>query len=461
MSETPTPPAPEVVGGILSKVVSAPAGYVKSFLADKAKSAISSSVIQSDYFKTTATVLVVGALAKVCSQFSLDLIDFIKALFVVSAEVNCKDEAYQWIVEWLALHPYTLQSCRNFSITSIYEPQHRNNPMIIQPTVVFAPSLGWHLLRYQGTYLWINRIRDSNATDLTNGGLFESFKIISFGKSRKTIESLISDARKCSLKREEGMIIIYNANQGTWHRFGSPRTPRPMASVLLPQTTKSMLLDDITRFFDSAKFYRDMGIPYRRGFLLHGNPGSGKTSFIYALAGELKMNICIANLSNPELNDDLLNQLFNEAPPKSIILLEDVDAAFVQRDAQEKGRGITFSGLLNALDGVASQEGGLLFMTTNKYHVLDEALIRPGRIDLVCHFTYAVQEQVEQLFVRFFPEATAYQVKTFSDQIPNDTISMAELQGYLLKNKRDPSDAIQNSKAFIESIQLVRARKNV
>lgn len=73
------------------------------------------------------------------------------------------------------------------------------------------------------------------------------------------------------------------------------------------------------------------GIPYRRGYLLHGPPGSGKTSFIQALAGKLSYNICVLNLSQRGLMDDKLTHLLMNTPERSIILLEDVDAAFNKR----------------------------------------------------------------------------------------------------------------------------------
>lgn len=138
-----------------------------------------------------------------------------------------------------------------------------------------------------------------------------------------------------------------------------------------------------------------VGIPYRRGYLLHGPPGGGKSSFIMALAGELSYGICVLNLGDRGLTDDRLNHLLSSAPQNSIILLEDVDAAFVSREespqsiyffqhknfwcflcsfcfcfisvkhAYEGLSRLTFSGLLNCLDGVASAEGRILFMTTN------------------------------------------------------------------------------------------------
>jgi len=98
--------------------------------------------------------------------------------------------------------------------------------------------------------------------------------------------------------------------------------------------------------------------------LLHGPPGTGKTSYILAIAGKLRLNICYLNLSSGNLDDDGLNRALNDAPAHSIILLEDIDSIFVQRHSisQESGKkgkrdSITFSGLLNALDGVRSQEG--------------------------------------------------------------------------------------------------------
>src|ERR1700759_347295 len=83
----------------------------------------------------------------------------------------------------------------------------------------------------------------------------------------------------------------------------------------------------------NARFYccRRVGIPYRRGYLLYGPPGSGKTSFIQALAGSLEYNICVLNLSERGLTDDKLNHLLANAPERSIVLLEDIDAAFTGR----------------------------------------------------------------------------------------------------------------------------------
>ena len=87
------------------------------------------------------------------------------------------------------------------------------------------------------------------------------------------------------------------------------------------------------------------------------------------------------------------------------MLLEDVDAVFTGRATTDsrQGTGVTFSGLLNAVDGVASQEGRLLFLTTNHIERLDPALIRPGRCDVHVKFDYATHDQIQRMFTAFFP----------------------------------------------------------
>ena len=119
------------------------------------------------------------------------------------------------------------------------------------------------------------------------------------------------------------------------------------------------------------------------------SPGCGKTSFVQVLASNLKLDICILNLAHKELTDNSLASHLRDAPENSLILLEDVDAIFTNRSdpsvsssTNGKSEGVSFSGLLNALDGVAAQEGRIFFMTTNHIEKLDPALIRPGRCDV-------------------------------------------------------------------------------
>ena len=186
------------------------------------------------------------------------------------------------------------------------------------------------------------------------------------------------------MKKEWDKIGIYELGWcQMWFKRKSKK-PRSLESVVLDTNLSQKICADIKDFQNSSKWYLDKGVPYRRGYLLFGPPGTGKTSFTQAVAGQMGLDICYLNLSGNDLDDDDLNRALNNAPKNSIILLEDIDGIFVQRDSvstEHQGRHVSFSGLLNALDGVRSQEGRILFMTTNHREKLDPALLRPGRTD--------------------------------------------------------------------------------
>lgn len=240
-----------------------------------------------------------------------------------------------------------------------------------------------------------------------------------------------------------------------------------MSSIVLNPGVKEMLVDDARDFLRSEKWYADRGIPFRRGYLLHGVPGSGKSSLIHALAGQLQLDIYVVSLSASWISDNTLTTLMGRVPARCVLLLEDLDAAFVRSTTREDDDGnsendddkgssgaagttdsfpsftsgfssssgssggfssaygystsrskrnrygrsdglsdmntLSLSGLLNALDGVAASEGRLLFATTNHLERLDPALCRPGRMDVWVEFKNASRWQAEALFRNFFP----------------------------------------------------------
>jgi len=183
-----------------------------------------------------------------------------------------------------------------------------------------------------------------------------------------------------------------------------------MESIVLDPDRKEMILADAREFMASEKWYSERGLPYRRGYLFHGCPGSGKTSLVHALAGQLGLDIYVINLSKKGLDDSGLSELVGDLPARSVALIEEIDAAFTRgvnrdtanKDGSSESAGVTLSGLLASIDGIQASEGRLLFATTNKYFALDPALVRPGRLDVHLEFTYASQEQAEKLFKRFF-----------------------------------------------------------
>jgi len=224
-----------------------------------------------------------------------------------------------------------------------------------------------------------------------------------------------------------------------------------------------VLLDDMRAFFACEEWYAERGVPYRRGYLFHGPPGCGKTTFVTAAAGQLECPIYILNLAEPALSDLGLLKLVTDAPPRSILLMEDVDAAFhgvlgkngksesqSQREGLHMGQ-LTFSGLLNALDGVAGQEGKIVVMTTNHPENLDGALVRPGRVDFRAEFHHATRPAIERIFCNFFAgiefdkKGLQAFAKQFAEQAPPCALPMAVVQSHLMQFRDDPQ-AAANSK---------------
>ncbi|ORX58709.1 hypothetical protein DM01DRAFT_1333330 [Hesseltinella vesiculosa] len=403
---------------------------------------------------------VIGGLLAGARYFSDYFIAFLKKKTVVTAEFDSRDESYSWILNWLSEQPYSRRATQ-FSVSTTISRQGK--PLTgegidsLLPAVYFLPAPGFHLFTYRNRLVWLSRERSQAVAGQNVNSLTERIQISTFGRSRHILQQLVFEAQKQFVERDQSRTVVFSADQyGAWRRTRS-RPKRPLSSIVIPSHVKTHLIDDAKDFLSSEKWYSTRGIPYRRGYLLFGTPGSGKTSFVYSMAGELGLNIYVVNLSNKSLTDDTLSELVCETPSRCILLIEDVDAAFVQRTSMEgtKNNSVTFSGLLNSIDGVAAQEGRILCMTTNHIDRLDDALIRPGRIDVRVHFGNATQPQARELFVKFYPHMHSKYItalaQEFSVKVPNEKLSMAHLQGFLMKYKQYPEEAVNQVEDWINS----------
>ena len=200
---------------------------------------------------------------------------------------------------------------------------------------------------------------------------------------------------------------------------------------MLKAGQKESIVEDLHRFFASHDRYEALGIPWRRGYLLYGPPGTGKTSLVTALASELKLNVCVLSLASPTVNDEKIANLLSSVPQRSVILIEDVDAFFRQRDKADTGVKVSYSGFINALDGVAAHEGSVVFLTTNHPHLIDEAAIRSGRVDFRMELGLCDSSQLERMFLKFFDDASA--AARFANAVASGRWSPAQVQERLLK----------------------------
>ncbi|XP_059503570.1 mitochondrial chaperone BCS1 isoform X1 [Stegostoma tigrinum] len=371
---------------------------------------------------------------------------------MITLEVTSRDKSYHWLLNWITHHAKRTQ---HLSVETSYL-QHESGR--ISTTFDFVPSPGNHFIWYKSKWLRVERNREKQMIDLHTGTPWETVTLTSLGSNRQVFFDILREAKDLALKQQEGKTVMYTAMGAEWRPFGFPRRRRPLNSVVLERGISEKIVHDVKDFIGNPKWYTDRGIPYRRGYLLYGPPGCGKSSFITALAGELEYSICLMSLSDRSLTDDRLNHLLSVAPQQSIVLLEDVDAAFINRDLAKEnptmyeGMGrLTFSGLLNALDGVASAEARLVFMTTNHLDRLDPALIRPGRVDHKQFVGYCSHWQLSQMFQRFYPDQPVALAEEFADRAlsVSDRISAAQVQGHFLLYKLEPLNAVENIQRII------------
>lgn len=186
---------------------------------------------------------------------------------------------------------------------------------------------------------------------------------------------------------------------GGWERLDD-LPPRGLDSVILPEGQLERLTADVGRFLASEQDYLRRCIPWHRGHLYEGPPGTGKTSVARAVASHFGMDVWYLPLADVRKDGELL-RLAGRVTPRSMLLLEDADVfhAATERDDESD---VTLSGLLNALDGIATPHGLLTVLTTNTPEVLDHAVTRAGRIDLTEHFSHAGAGQVAALVARYY-----------------------------------------------------------
>lgn len=198
-------------------------------------------------------------------------------------------------------------------------------------------------------------------------------------------------------------ILAWDGESKDWE-FVKERDSRSFASVLVPAELQAELEADLGRFSDSRKRLKRLEMPWRRGYLLSGPPGTGKTSLALAVAATLKFRLASMSLSGIA-NDVELQRAIRAIPRHTVLVIEDIDANSVSHqrtDEAATGDGITLSGLLNSLDGFETPEGLVTILTTNHVERLDEALVRSGRMDRRFHLGYIAAPELERLFAWFY-----------------------------------------------------------
>ena len=265
--------------------------------------------------------------------------------------------------------------------------------------------------------------------------------------SEETIFELCNAAKQARHKNDESdkfELWRWIPRHNDWDRDALAEK-RNIDTVILDDKSSKQLFDDVKEFTsdETCEWYKNHCIPYKRGYLLYGPPGTGKTSTVVALTSHLGRNIYRLSLASSGLDDASFLSAIQRVPSNSVVLFEDIDSLFGKNREKEEVFSVTFSGLLNAIDGVNDYSRGLIFFfTTNYLERLDPALRRPGRVDLVLHLNYCSDQQIRAMFVRFYPDEDVA-ATTFLQNIRQRTkfITPATLQHHFIQTRTSTAAA--------------------
>lgn len=377
------------------------------------------------------TLGITGGLIAAARNAPKHILIFLRNCFTVTCELR-EPEIFNAFAEFIAAEQYGRQ-CRRISAT--LNRQTGKVGSTHMPSVIFAPGRGRHIVRYRNRLLWLQRARDDAGMNAEQKLFACEYMVIRMlGRNTQPSRDMLEAAVNSMYERMRGKNVTY-ARYG-YRDWGiiTMDEGRSLDSVVLRDGLCEEIVADIARFLAARERYQRIGVPYRRGYLLHGPPGCGKSALITAIATHFSMPLYILPLS-AKIDDDDLLVMMQATLPRCIILIEDADAMFAEREPSDRSTRITFKGLINAIDGVAAQQGRIIFFTTNHLDRLDPALIRPGRVDLLREVEYCDYNQLMRMFLRFFP-GEAIEAQVFAARmarVHGAAIAPCRVQQFLLR----------------------------
>lgn len=365
------------------------------------------------------------------------LFTFIKELLVSSIEINSDVEyfeyAHMWIQKQRLLSSNRLTTGISTSYQRFFMSMTTGKP---SKSDIIQLASGTHIIWYKRRMLWIN---------MTGGDANTLPKLsiqIPFAKL-KTIKQILEEI-KSEYQQAQNKLRIFHYSGGWSINLIESRS---MRKIMISPEIKNEIIEDISWFLRSEEWYRSKEIPYHRGYLFSGLPGTGKSSLAFGIAKYFNLPLYYLPISSILGNTE---SLMNHVQPKSIVLIEDIDKAIITEEITKELPNSSFMlqrdlkavirTLLQILDGILAPSGCLFIITTNKKEAIDPVLLRPGRMDKKYEFGYAKPPEIQKMFLWFFPDEVDAS-RDFVRSIGDRELVMAEIQEHLIRYINDVSRA--------------------
>ncbi|KAK9279354.1 hypothetical protein L1049_013033 [Liquidambar formosana] len=232
----------------------------------------------------------------------------------------------------------------------------------------------------------------------------------------------------------------YNHN-GRWRSI--PFThPSTLETVAMDSDLKNKVRSDLETFLRSKQYYHRLGRVWKRSYLLYGPSGTGKSSFIAAMANFLCYDVYDIDLSKVSDDSDL-KMLLLQTTNRSIVVVEELDRFFA-----EKSTAVSLSGVLNFMDGLLSSccgEERVMVYTMCSKELADSAILRPGRIDVHINFPLCDFNAFKALANNYLGLKDHKLFPQVEEIFQNGaSLSPAEVGELMIVNRNSPSRAIKS-----------------
>lgn len=373
-----------------------------------------------------------------------NLSDFLKYTYVQH------QYEYQILVRWLVENPkmkavdstytseYTKTSYDPFDETTPYSLSMANKNKVISEA-----QYGLYHSKLDGMDIWFYIYSQGVPVASMSGVSIYKALTMYINKTKnkrkvtkELVEGFVGKIIKNEEEKKKDSFKVYYMRDHCYHwSFYGEKPSRSRDTLFNNGNMKDELLKDAAQFKsqDAYDWFIKHSIPYKKCYLFHGPPGTGKTSMIHCMASELNMNVCYFQPSLKDLQENNIAKCIEKAPGNSIMVMEDIDMYF------DNQHGTVFSSFINILDGITCPFGQIFILTTNNMDKMKGPLCRSSRIDMSIEFDFPNSSEMRKYYLSFY-EKDEDGADKFMRKLANRKLSIASLQNIFTKNYNKSND---------------------